>query len=481
MTTRLACFVLVLVALGCSGSDRVAELLQDSRQIAGDFNRYAYDLKTFPDGSYVIIGSFEDSITLGAGEPNETTFTAGPFDDGFIACFGPNHALRWASSMQGSNDVEPCAIDPVPVNNKCVVLGRFHGSVVLGVGEPNETTLESTQLQGFEFEDDLFVASYNADGTLAWAAGLGGASSEAPGGVAAYADGSVAVAGRYTTDISFARGTPNETTLSNDAARSMFVARYGPDGTFAWARTVFTDFDTFASALTLLSDGSVAVLGEYDGETVFEAGTANEKTIAGEEQDIFIARFSDIGDCMSVFTAAGTDEVRLSAVREISPGVVVIAGSFRESLTLGEGANQTTLDSNDIRDMFLACVDLTGASLRWATSAGGVGNEDVASLAVHPDGTLLVAGHFRFDFAIGSATFNNPESEEVFVAGYSSLGAPLWAFSGGGSQVDRPAGIAALADGSIIATGNFIGPAMFAGQTLPGVANGDIFIAVYRP
>ena len=74
--------------------------------------------------------------------------------------------LLWAKSAEGTSADKGLGIAAFP-NGSSVVTGRFRTSATFGAGEPNESTLTSAGSL------DIFVARYNADGSLAWARSAG--------------------------------------------------------------------------------------------------------------------------------------------------------------------------------------------------------------------------------------------------------------------------------------------------------------------
>jgi hypothetical protein len=76
------------------------------------------------------------------------------------------------------------------------------------------------------------VARYNADGTLARAKRAGGADYDEGIGIAAMADGSFVVTGRFLGTATFGPGEAGETVLTSAGSADIFVARYNADGGF---------------------------------------------------------------------------------------------------------------------------------------------------------------------------------------------------------------------------------------------------------
>lgn len=58
-----------------------------AKRISGGGTDIAWDMDLLTDDAFALAGNFEISVTFGAGEPNETTFTAGGVSDAFLAVY----------------------------------------------------------------------------------------------------------------------------------------------------------------------------------------------------------------------------------------------------------------------------------------------------------------------------------------------------------------------------------------------------------
>jgi uncharacterized delta-60 repeat protein len=377
-------------------------------------------------------------------------------------------------------------------DNSTVVTGLFSTSATFGAGEAKETVLTS-------FHDtDLFIARYNPDGTLAWAKSAGGIGRDEGFGITALSDNSTVVTGLFYYDsATFGLGEPNETVLYSAGAHDIFIARYNPDGTLAWAKSAGgTDFD-ISYAITTLSDNSVVVTGQFGDSATFGLGEINETVLTSEgsfDYDIFVARYNPDGTLAWAKSAGGIDWEEGYGITSLSDNSTVVTGGFTGSVTFGPSEpNQTVLTSSGFTDIFIARYNPDG-TLAWVKSAGGVsytneeGGYGIISLS---DNSTVVTGEYK-----ESATFGHGESNEtvltsagdydLFVARYNPDGTLDWAKTAGGTSWDKCRGITALSDNSTVVTGFFYGTTIFG----PGESNetvltsagyGDIFIARYNP
>jgi uncharacterized delta-60 repeat protein len=215
-------------------------------------------------------------------------------------CRAAEGDLVWATRAGGTDDDRGRSVAALP-DGSVLVAGTFRGTSTFGAGELNETTLVADSIQ--EPLLDIFLARYNPDGTLAWAQH---AVREAGSGnvveIAALPDGSAYVTGSFGKvgsppgyQATFGPGDPNETRLFTVGMYDLFVARYNPDGTLAWAKRAGGLFGAGGYAAEVLSDGSVAVLGAFSRTATFGLGEPNETVLDSGDRECFIARYNADG------------------------------------------------------------------------------------------------------------------------------------------------------------------------------------------
>jgi hypothetical protein len=165
------------------------------------------------NGNSYIAGSFNGTATFGT-SPNTAQIVSGGGGDVFVAKYNTSGALVWVKSAGGGSDDDGRGI-AVDGSGKIYVTGKFTGTgVMFGTGEANQTILNA----GHGNDSDIFVASLNADGTLAWAKRAGGVTS--PNGtpspdegfaLTADANGNSYVTGFFNHTATFGPGETGET------------------------------------------------------------------------------------------------------------------------------------------------------------------------------------------------------------------------------------------------------------------------------
>ncbi|MCX6645528.1 MAG: hypothetical protein NTY09_04100 [bacterium] len=403
-----------------------------------------------------------------------------------------NGNLIWAKSAGGASGSGGGSGITTLSDNSIVVTGSFQGSVTFGPGELNETVLASAG------GPDIFIACYNPDGTLAWVKRAGGTNFDRGSRITTLSDDSTVVIGVFEGSATFGPSELNQTGLSSAGGWDIFIARYNPDGTLAWAKRAggASEYDN-GNAIIALSDNSTVVTGGFKDSAAFGPSEPNQTVLnSAGGYNIFIARYNTDGTLAWAKRGLGESGFEFgNGITTLSDNSTVVTGWFDGSATLGPGEpNQTILTSAGYLDVFIARYNLDG-TLAWAKSAGGASDYNVGDvgcgITTLSDNSTVVTGLF-----MGTATFGKGEpnqkvltstgSLDTFIARYNPDGTLVWAKRAGGSDFDRGIGVTTLSDNSVVVTGKYEGTVTFGegefnqtALTSSGII--DIFIARYNP
>ena len=329
--------------------------------------------------------------------------------------------VAWVKQAGGGNHDYGEGVAAFP-DGSSVVTGYFQFIATFGFGESNETTLTSPG------GEDVFVARYNANGTLAWAKRAGGANRALGTGIAAFPDGSLIVTGYFEGSATFGPGESGVTTLTSAGLNDVFVARYNANGTLAWAKRAGGSGYDAGRSIAALVDGSLVVTGNFEGSATFGPGESGVTTLTSAGgTDAFVARYNADGTLALAKRAGGSSNDQGQGIAVFPDGSFVVTGRFEDSATFGLGeSGVTTLTSAGLYDVFAARYSANG-TLEWAKRAGGSDLDMGQGIAAFSDGSLVVTGHF-----MGSATFGYGEINattltaiflyDVFVARYNADG-----------------------------------------------------------
>jgi len=403
--------------------------------------------------------------------------SAGSFDI-FVAKYDPNGVLVWAKQAD-ADFPRGIAVDSA---GNSYVTGNFAGNATFGPGEGNETTLDSGGL----FQD-IFVAKYNSNGTLAWAKKAGGTSANDFGrAIAADGSGNVFVTGSFMGTASF-----DGTMLTSAGSFDIFVAKYNTSGTLLWAkRAGGTSFSEEGKGISVDGSGNSYVTGIFGNNATFGPGEGNETILpAAGGSDIFVAKYDTNGALVWATGVGGMNTDTATGIGVDGAGNSYVTGYFSTSTTI----DGTVLNSVGGEDIFVAKFDGNGTPL-WANSAGGTANDQGHAIVADAAGNSYLTGYYNtsavFGFGETNQTVLNAASAfDIFIARYNTDGTLAWTRSAGGglTAIEEGNGIALDALGNSYVTGTFQGTATFgAGEdnettltsTLSLVEN-DIFVAKF--
>lgn len=248
-----------------------------------------------------VAGEFAGEVDFG-----DTHLKSAGGGDMFVAKFDPfDGTFIWANRAGGSDQDRGSNLDVGPEVNSgemVFVTGWF-----IGVADFGSQTLVA------EGDGDSFIAAYDEDGNFQFARGAGGSSFDS--GVAVAAEqvtddngpqfATAQVVGEFQGSITFAKGDPNETTLTSAGQKDVFIAKYNQLGQFLWAkraggpgnesvRGIFSkEFgffsDEFGESVPLQN---TFIAGSFENSVEF--GTLPPTNVTSQNQTaVFVTRLSD--------------------------------------------------------------------------------------------------------------------------------------------------------------------------------------------
>jgi len=119
----------------------------------------------------------------------------------------------------------------------------------------------------------------------------------------------------------------------------------------------------------------------------------------------------------------------------------------------------------------------------WATSAGGMQDDNAEAVAVDASGNVYSTGAFRGTAYFGATTLNSIGFRNVFLSKYNNKGNLIWTKQTTGPTSERARAIAVDAAGNSYITGYFYNTIVLDGITLTATGGGntyDIFVAKYN-
>ena len=356
-----------------------------AKQAGGTTGDSGHAIAVDSQGNSYITGLFLGTVTFGAGEPNQTQYTAVGSFDYFIAKYNGNGTLAWVKRIDGSGFSRGNGV-AVDGQGNSYVAGVFSSVATFSPGEKSETALTSAS-----GSIDVFVAKYNPDGTLVWAKRAGGALDDSGFAIAVDSSGSSYVTGLFSGTSTFGQGEANQTQLSSSSAsEDIFIAKYNSDGTLVWAKRAGGISSDFGIAIAVDAQTGIYVTGQFTGTATFGQGEPNQTSLSSVtvNADVFVAKYNNDGTVAWARAVNGPNTTQGRGIAVDSQGNSYVTGVFNGTTTFGPGeANQTIIDSGGFSDIFVAkfaggpiLVNCPGSSLQTAVNSAS------------PGSTILVSG-----------------------------------------------------------------------------------------
>ena len=423
-----------------------------AKQAGGGDNDAAVGIAVDASGNAYITGHFWGAANIG----NTVLSSSSVADqDLFVAKYDAAGNVVWAKKAGGTSNEFVSGIT-ADASGNTYLTGYFSG----------ETTFGSTKLTSAG-SSDMFVAKYNASGSVVWARQAGGTAADQGRSITVDASGNTYLAGDFKGTATF--GAMSLVSSENHA--NVFVAKYDAAGNVAWAKKAGGS-DMSGHGIVVDGSGNTFVTGMFGGTATFDA-TTTLTSLGGDA--IFVAKYDATGAVLWAKQAGSTGNDIVNDIALDGSGSAYITGYFSGEATFGS----VKLVSAGGPDMFVAKYDGQGNTL-WAQRAGGAGYDSGQSISVDPTGDAYITGHFYHTAAFGSSTLTSSGGPDAFVARYSATGNLLWAQNPVGmGAADYGRSIAVDAQGNTYVTGYFSGEAVFGNTKLVSAGSNDVFVAKY--
>lgn len=208
---------------------------------------------------------------------------------------------------------------------------------------------------------------------------------------------------------------------------------------YGYSLSVGGSDNDYCDSIATFDDGSSVITGYYRSETII----FGKHTLSNTGRfDIFVAKIDNIGNWIWAKSADGTGNDISKSITSNNDGSSVITGYYRsDSLKFG---NIDTLrntmpsdeydDPDDLEDdIFVAKIDKNGQWL-WATSVGGVDEDQSNSIASFNDGSCIITGTSGPKSMFGNIILS--DTRTAFIAKIANNGTWLWAKSIAGTNSD---------------------------------------------
>ncbi|WP_437575007.1 hypothetical protein [Sorangium sp. So ce887] len=412
----------------------------------------------------VVVGSASGSTDLGAGPSDEMGALAEP--DAFLVSFS-----RDASTREGRFRFSRRFADSVA---RGVALAPG-GDVVLAGSASGDVDFGGGVRKGRGRRADVIVARFDASGAHQYSRRFGDGATQHATAVAVDEAGNAFVTGEFWGTLDFGESRQGERFLLESQGKSdVFLAKLDAAGNVQWARQFGDAEDQAGTGVAVDGHGDIVLVGRFGGSIDFGGDDKGLSTVA--KSDLFIAKLDPSGDLIWSKSANATNAAEALGVAVDGAGNVVVTGSFRSSVTVGESVRTTAGD----KDILVIRLDENGV-LQWCEDFGDDADQEGASVAVDLAGNVVLTGAFQGSIELGDVVRSATGAADAFVAKLDPASNPIWLRSFGDSGEQQGTSVAVDPLGGSWVTGRFDGVLDLGSGAVTSRGAGDAFLVQLGP
>lgn len=370
-----------------------------------------------------------------------------------------SQSFEWVQQIGGTGTDQGYAV--VTDNSSNVyAIGYFQKDIELG----------AFRLRVTEGSNDIYIARYDANGTVVWAMQSQSSSYIYGLSIASDHQGAIYVTGYFGESVRF-----DDISLTSSGYHDVFLVKLDEEGNVLWARRGGGKGELLGDIGRRVSvdlQGNVYLFGEFEGTASF----GEFEVSAAGGQDVFLAKYDDQGQEQWVVSGGGSQSERGLALASDQQGSVYTGGSFQGSAVF----DNEKVESTGIQAGFLTKYTNAG-ELVWVKQLSGSGEVIIRSLGVDKDQDLIFAGSFTNTIEAGELRVKAVGGEDFFLSKYSNEGTVKWIKGGGGNLTDRIYDVVTNEQGEIFVGGIFQHNIAIDDFRLSALGMSDALIAQYAP
>lgn len=296
--------------------------------------------------------------------------------------------------------------------------------------------------------------------------------------------GNVYSAGYFNSGADFDPSASAIDLISN-GNEDIYFAKYSSSGSVVFAKSIGGTSTDKANSIAVDGSGNIYITGFFNGTVDFDPSLATQTLISNGGNDIFIAKYDNLGNYVFAKSIGGTSIDEALSLSLDPSGDIILTGYFNNTVDFDPGPGIQNLTANG-SDAFFSKYSNSGNYI-YAKKIGGFGSEQSKSLSVDVSGNIYLTGDFDFtcdfDPSLGTQTITPVGSKDIFIAKYDNNGNYLFVKGIGSSNTEIVNDITTDGSNNIYIAGSFLGSVDFdpsiATQTLTSAGGYDIFIAKY--
>lgn len=345
---------------------------------------------TLSDNSFVVIGTFQNSITFEQGNQNQQTLTSNGGFDIFVARYLADGTFVSAFNEGGmGNDIVTDAtrnqLDEI------LLTGTFTQTINFGNFQVSSSGLS-----------DVFLASITPQGLIQWATSFGGSNNDEGTGIGVSSDGSIYVAA--TVRGSFPIGSFPIVSTGFDG--NIALVKYNSTKSIEWVEQIGGIFEETANALEVDANNDILLSGTFIGTFNLQ----NTFFISNGLEDALLLKFDRNKTLLWGTSFGGVNFDKIRSVYTDKTASVYLAGFVEKLSSIGN----SELVNYGSKDVLIAKYSSAGVN-EWAITAGGNVVDEGYDVFVDNNGSVFSTGFFNSNARFGIFSLNTSSGfNEIF-------------------------------------------------------------------
>jgi hypothetical protein len=410
-------------------------------------------------GNVYVVGTYRETITIGT-ETFEPMEPGTKTSDSFVASFDATGAFRWAYGFGALQADSPFEVHVDGLDN-VYVAGSHKADLTIG-----------TNVLVCDGPADVYVVSYDSEGTQLWAKNWGGDYNQTPRDLSVNTAGDLFITGSFQTSME----ADGITVMANGGGNEIFVlAVDGVTHEALWIRTFTGNGSDVGTAIVADKYRNAVIAVSYNYDLIVDAEAGITFDSGSGNFNGGLVRLDDSGNVLWANEYGGTGGEEILGLDMDGAGNIYATGVFSDSASFGGD----TLVSGGGHDVVIAGYTGGGTHL-WSVAYGGTGFDQAQDLEVFEDG-IYITGRFQYDFAVGTEVLNSmADSFDLFVGRFATAdGATVWVKTVAGEGLEQGNGVGVGGDGGVFVGGLVEGEVTFEGTLKPAPGSGTD-AAVFR-
>ncbi len=359
-------------------------------RIGSSLRDWASSLTLDSEGNIYVVGGFQGDCRF----DNDTLTSSGNYDI-FLAKYNTNGTKIWNKKIGWSPNLErPYDIKYNKITNKLISVGYFSNILYAG----NETnTINNDTIVGSGI--DNYIEELDTAGNLLWIKAILGNSNSSRISTIASTSNSYYFLINITDSMYFDIGN-----FKSISAGLNDILLYKTDfnGNGSWVRKIEGTANELAYSLGVDATTGVYISGYFRSATInFVGSTFSLANKTGNLNQIFVAKYNELGDCIWVDSKGSTGH-DYSYGLNVRGNSLLVTGGFCDSLITTNDTSTTSATTNS--DPYMLLYDLAGVDKYSFKLTGNL--EDIGyGAAISSRGDYIFAGTFKSnDLYIASKT-----------------------------------------------------------------------------